>query len=90
MHYVDAIQLVCALSILKSQGSDYLSVVMPISLNQQNMLGGKLIYAGITRVRIAVAGVSAAARRIILRSPFRILVEHRKTVSLAEDQGMPS
>ena len=55
---VDAIQLAYAISIHKSQGSEYPAVIMPISRQHQHMLGRNLIYTGITRgrSRVVVAG----------------------------------
>ena len=54
----DDIQLAYAISIHKSQGSEYPAVIIPISKRHQHMLGRNLIYTAITRGRnrVVVAG----------------------------------
>ena len=59
---VDSIQLAYAISVHKSQGSEYPAVIIPISRHHQHMLGRNLIYTGITRGRnrVVVAGNRSA------------------------------
>ena len=54
----DDVQLAYAISIHKSQGSEYPAVIIPISRRHQHMLGRNLIYTAITRGRnrVVVAG----------------------------------
>lgn len=55
---LNAVQLAYAISIHKSQGSEYPAVIIPISMRHQHMLGRNLIYTAITRgkERVIVSG----------------------------------
>ena len=55
---LNSIQLAYAMSIHKSQGSEYQAVIIPISKHHQHMLGRNLLYTAITRgrERVAIAG----------------------------------
>ena len=55
---LNSVQLAYAISIHKSQGSEYPAVIVPISKQHQHMLGRNLIYTAITRgrERVVVAG----------------------------------
>lgn len=83
---LDQLTLAYAISIHKSQGSEYPCVVMPIVMSHYMMLERKLIYTGLTRARrlavlvgsrkaIGVAvrngGASGAGRRTGLRARIR-------------------
>ena len=66
---LDQLTLACAMSIHKSQGSEYRCVVMPVVMSHYMMLERKLIYTGLTRARqLAVIVGSRKALEMAVRN----------------------
>jgi len=71
---LDALQLAYAMTIHKSQGSEYPVVVLPLTMQAYTMLGRELIYTAITRAKkllVIVGSKKALAIAVKRRQPRR-------------------
>lgn len=75
---LDELVLAYAVTIHKSQGSEYPVVVMPVLMNHYIMLQRNLIYTGITRAKRAL--VAAGTRKALSYAVRNVTVQRRNTM----------
>ena len=75
---LDELVLAYAVTIHKSQGSEYPVVVMPVLMNHYIMLQRNLIYTGITRAKKAL--VAAGTRKALAYAVRNVTVQRRNTM----------
>ena len=75
---LDELVLAYAVTIHKSQGSEYPVVVMPVLMNHYIMLQRNLIYTGITRAKKAL--VAAGTRKALSYAVRNVTVQKRNTM----------
>lgn len=74
---LDELELAYAVTIHKSQGSEYPVVILPISMSQVSMLQKRLLYTGVTRAKklLIIVGSKEALEYAVKND----MVEERKT-----------
>ena len=78
------IDLSYALTVHKTQGSEYQQVVMPVSMSQYSMLTPSLLYTGMTRAKAHLTLVGQREALAAACNPRRLEEGNRNTIISVE------